>query len=99
MTLEPLHFTEDGEAKVRCLVCFLLMLVLSGKSNKRYFQQATITTLFWQDEDERIVGSSKKVPDLRSINAAPSPVFQDDREASLLGELTTLVFYVADTFQ
>ncbi|XP_021945812.2 uncharacterized protein LOC110844026 [Folsomia candida] len=62
VSLEPSHFSEDGEAKVRCL--------------------ATISTLFWQDGDERIVGSSRKLPDLRSINL--SPVFQDDREASLL---------------
>lgn len=70
MTLEPFHFTEDGEAKVRCV--------------------AKISTLFWQDGDEKIVGNSvvnsRKLPtDLRSTFNV-SPAFQDDREASLLGE-------------
>lgn len=66
MTLESSHFSEDGEARVRCL--------------------ATISTMFWQDGDEKIVGSSRKLNEevyVRSINL--SPVFQDDREASLLG--------------
>lgn len=54
---------------------------------------ASISTLFWQDGDERIVGNSRKPStDFRysstnSFNSvASAPVFQDDREASLLGK-------------
>ena len=68
LTLEPSHFNENGDAKIKCL--------------------ATLTSMFWQEGDERVFGSStRKAPDLRSINSSPvfSPVFQDDREASLLG--------------
>jgi hypothetical protein len=69
ITLEPFHFTDDGEAKVRCV--------------------ASISTLFWQDGDERIVGSPRKLPtEVRSINVnvRDDVIFQDDREASLLGK-------------
>lgn len=70
MTLGPEHFNENGEAKVRCV--------------------ASISTLFWQDRDERIVGNSRKPTSDFTFSTnfnsvASAPVFQDDREASLLG--------------
>jgi len=66
ISLEPHHFNENGEAKVRCL--------------------ASISTLFWQDGDERIVGTARKsAHESRSTKLNVKPVFQDYREASLLG--------------
>lgn len=73
ITLGPQHFNAKGEAKISCV--------------------ASISTLFWQGGDERVLGNSRQVPNgihrHNNNHAVSSQIFQDNREALLLGKLLT----------